>query len=221
MRWPRSGGVPSLGGHSVTSITDRRFRTLIPWPARRAARAAQRRLARATPRRRLPGGLEPVSASFGHDRGTPIDRVFIGRFLERHRSDVRGRVVELHPADYTHSLGGEHVVTLTVVGVGHDDEPDAIGADLALAGSVPGEAFDCFIFTQALQYVADPATACRNAWQCLAPGGVLPVTAPALSRMDPGNLWPEYWRFTPTGLEHLLEGRLIRSAQKSDLGAGI
>ncbi len=35
--------------------------------------------------------LRPVSASFGQDRGTPIRRYYIERFLQQERSAIRGR----------------------------------------------------------------------------------------------------------------------------------
>ena len=37
---------------------------------------------------------EPISREFGFDRGLPIDRHHIERFLARHAGDVRGRVLE-------------------------------------------------------------------------------------------------------------------------------
>src|SRR5260370_93517 len=44
--------------------------------------------------------LEPVSRSFGYDRGTPIDRYYIERFLKWHRGDIRGRALEIGDASY-------------------------------------------------------------------------------------------------------------------------
>jgi hypothetical protein len=38
------------------------------------------------------GGLEPISRAFGYDRGTPIDRYYLDRFLDEHNGDIRGRV---------------------------------------------------------------------------------------------------------------------------------
>jgi peptidoglycan/xylan/chitin deacetylase (PgdA/CDA1 family)/glycosyltransferase involved in cell wall biosynthesis len=39
--------------------------------------------------------VQPLSRSWGRDRGKPIDRYYIDGFLETHRSDVRGRVLEV------------------------------------------------------------------------------------------------------------------------------
>lgn len=39
--------------------------------------------------------LDPVSRTFGFDRGKPVDRWYIERFLAAHADDVRGRVLEV------------------------------------------------------------------------------------------------------------------------------
>src|ERR1022692_2553351 len=53
--------------------------------------------------------LEPVSSTFGFDRGTPIDRHYIERFLGRHAADIGGRVLEFGDARYTRRFGGHRV----------------------------------------------------------------------------------------------------------------
>src|SRR3990170_7811785 len=40
-------------------------------------------------------GVEPISREFGFDRGLPVDRHYIERFLSAHSSDIRGRVLEI------------------------------------------------------------------------------------------------------------------------------
>jgi hypothetical protein len=40
-------------------------------------------------------GLEPVSREFGFERGKPVDRWYIERFLNEHRADIRGAVLEV------------------------------------------------------------------------------------------------------------------------------
>lgn len=41
------------------------------------------------------GNFRPLSASYGFDRGTPVDRLYIEEFLKLHSDDVRGRVLEI------------------------------------------------------------------------------------------------------------------------------
>jgi hypothetical protein len=39
--------------------------------------------------------VHPYSHGFGYDRGQPLDRSYIERFLGRHAVDVRGEVMEV------------------------------------------------------------------------------------------------------------------------------
>src|SRR6185503_9917132 len=48
---------------------------------------------------------EPLSHDWGFERGTPIDRYYIERFLDRRRGDVRGRVLEIKDDAYTRRYG--------------------------------------------------------------------------------------------------------------------
>ena len=41
----------------------------------------------------------PVTRTFGFDRGKPIDRWYIERFLAEHAADVRGRVLKVAESD--------------------------------------------------------------------------------------------------------------------------
>ena len=50
--------------------------------------------------------LEPVSRSFGFDRGTPVDRRYIEQFLARHAAAIRGDVLEVGDDGYTRRFGG-------------------------------------------------------------------------------------------------------------------
>src|SRR5215207_4325101 len=48
---------------------------------------------------------KPVSSGWGFDRGRPVDRYYIDSFLEGHRKDVHGRVLEILNSDYTRRFG--------------------------------------------------------------------------------------------------------------------
>src|SRR5262249_33949153 len=47
----------------------------------------------------------PISPVWGLDRGIPLDRHYIQSFLERHRVDVAGRVLEIKDPGYTRMFG--------------------------------------------------------------------------------------------------------------------
>jgi SAM-dependent methyltransferase len=170
-------------------------------------------------RRRLPvrwGSLRrtrPVSPYYGYDRGKPVDRVYIDRFLEENTADIRGRVLEVHDARYTNAYGGGRVEGSDVLDIDESNAEATIVADLGEPESLPADRFDCVIVTQTLQYVDPPATGLANLARALAADGVALVTVPCASRIDPS--WPSFdrWRFTPTGLELLLR----RSADWAEL----
>jgi SAM-dependent methyltransferase len=151
-------------------------------------------------------GVEPVSREFGSDRGRPIDRWYIERFLDRRRDDVRGRVLEVAETTYT-GWYGDGAVTASDVLYAAEGLPEAtVVGDLTTGDGIPDGAFDCFICTQTLQSIYDVAAAIRGTRDLLAPGGVLLCTAPALSqtsRLD-RERWGDWWRFTSASLRRLL-----------------
>ena len=48
----------------------------------------------------------PLSDVFGLDRGKPVDRRYTEAFLDRHRQDIRGRVLEVKDSRYIDSRRG-------------------------------------------------------------------------------------------------------------------
>lgn len=145
----------------------------------------------------------PIGDDFGYERGTPVDRYYIEAFLARNAADVRGRVLELATNDYTVRFGGDRVEKSDVLNLKPRNNATIVG-DLAQAGTLPNAAFDCIIFTQALQYIYDSRAAVEMLHRALKPGGVLLATVPAISGVD---VWPWYWTFTAPAMQRLLEER--------------
>ena len=96
--------------------------------------------------------LEPLSEHYGRERGTPVDRYYIERFLEAERDAITGRVLEVLNRDYTERFGSA-VDRADVLDVDPSNRDATIVADLAAADAIPSDAFDCFVLTQTLQYV--------------------------------------------------------------------
>jgi SAM-dependent methyltransferase len=137
-----------------------------------------------------------LSDDFGYDRGTPVDRYYIERFLAQHRSDIRGRVLEVKEPIYTKRFG-DRVTRSDVLDLDARNPRATFVADLAKADELPSDAFDCFILTQTLQYIYRLDAAIRHAHRVLQPGSVLLATVPAVSRVAyPPAVAPDYWRFT-------------------------
>jgi glycosyltransferase involved in cell wall biosynthesis len=99
--------------------------------------------------------LQPLSQLWGCDRGKPIDRYYVESFLEKHRDDVGGRVLEVHDAIYTQQFGGEMVTASDVVDIDSANGLATIITDLRRADAIPSAAYDCMIVTQTLQLIDD------------------------------------------------------------------
>ena len=167
-------------------------------------RSLRRRFRRLTTPARL-GTLRrttPLSDEWGRDRGTPIDRYYIERFLEQHRRAIHGRVLELLDSTYTRRFGIE-VERADVLDIDRDNELATIVADLAAADSIASETFDCVILTQTLQFIYDLPAALEHVRRILKPSGTLLCTVPSVSRISRRTLDTEYWRFTAAGCETL------------------
>jgi SAM-dependent methyltransferase len=149
------------------------------------------------------GRTEPLSREWGYDRGKPIDRYYIDAFIERHRADITGRVLEIKDSRYTQRFGTS-VTQRDVLDINAENPRATFVADLAAADVVPSDAFDCCIVTQTLQYIFDVHAGVRHLHRVLRPGGVLLATVPVLSKLlDPAMGYTDYWRFTPDSCNRL------------------
>ena len=151
--------------------------------------------------------LKPLSRLFGFDRGLPIDRYYIERFLAAHAYDVRGHVLEVQDDTYTCRFGGDRVLRSDVLHVSEGNPKATIIADLTCADHIPSGTFDCIILTQTLQFVYDLRAALQTLYRILAPGGVLLTTLPGISQISSSDVehWDEYWRFTTRSAQQLLQ----------------
>ena len=175
-------------------------------------RSARRTLIRAT---RRPGigsvrlgdldRLTPVSRDYGFDRGTPIDRVYIERFLAAHAGDVRGRVLEVAGNDYTLRYGGERVTRGDVLHPTEGNPRATVIADLAKPTPSLEGRYDCIICTQTLQYVYEVGAAVTQLHLWLKRGGVVLASVPGIAQVSREDMEQtgDYWRFTGASVRRM------------------
>jgi SAM-dependent methyltransferase len=141
--------------------------------------------------------LTPIDPNWGFERGTPIDRIYVERFVGAHAGDIRGHVLEIAAPDYTTRFGVG--VTAVDILMAEEGNPQAtIVADLADAPHIADGTFDCLIVTQTLQFVYDVRAALRTLHRILAPSGVLLATVPGLTKISPIEdvAYGEWWHYT-------------------------
>jgi len=148
----------------------------------------------------------PVSRVFGLDRGIPIDRYYIERFLEGQASHIRGRVLEISDSHYSKKYG-ENVERFEVLYPTADNVKATVIGDLTDMSTLPVEIIDCFICTQTFNFIFDVEKAVRGAHQLLKPGGVLLATVAGLCQISRYDMdrWGDYWRFTTASVQRVFE----------------
>jgi SAM-dependent methyltransferase len=160
-----------------------------------------RRLRRPTMLRAM--DVQPLSTEWGFDRGTPVDRYYIERFLAANSSDIRGRTLEVRSAEYTHRFGSA-IAHAEILDIDAGNADATVVADLAVGDGIPERAFDCFVLTQTLQFIYDVRAAIVQSHRLLKPGGVLLASVPVVSRIAPRyGLATDYWRFTAASCARL------------------
>src|SRR5215203_2976878 len=151
--------------------------------------------------------LQPVSREFGYDRGLPIDRYYIERFLEMHRRDIAGRTLEIGDDEYTRRYGGHRTTQRDVLHV-HDRNPAAtIVGDLVDAPQIADETFECIVVTQTLHLIYDVERAVATLHRILRSDGVVLATFPGISQLS-GDEWSRTWSW---GFDTLVAQRLFAS----------
>jgi SAM-dependent methyltransferase len=150
--------------------------------------------------------VTPIDPNWGFERGTPIDRVYVERFIGSHAGDIRGRVLEIAAPDYTTAYGND--VEQVDIFMATEGSPQAtIVGDLADAPHIPDDTFDCAIVTQTIQFIYDVRSVLDTLHRILAPGGVLLATVPGLTKISriEDEQFGEWWHFTGRSVRRLAE----------------
>lgn len=150
----------------------------------------------------------PISSTWGFSRGGAIDRYYVERFLARQSTDIRGRCLEIGDDMYIRKYGSAEVTNVDVLHVDDSVPKATFVGDLADGSFLPDASFDCVVLTQTLHMIYDFEAALSTVRRILAPGGVLLMTVPGISHVDPGE-WGSTWHYSFT--QHSVD-RMCRNA---------
>jgi hypothetical protein len=149
-----------------------------------------------------PRGLDidsvyPVSNWLGEDRGTPIDRYYIEKFLNNNRQYIQGNALEVANDKYIRKFG-LGTTSLDVLHPIVGTHGATVIGDLTNSSSLPEGKFDCFVCTQTIHVIYKYMDAIRGAYKILKPGGVMLATLGAIAQISEFDMdrWGDYWRFT-------------------------
>jgi len=148
----------------------------------------------------------PFSTTFGLDRGTPIDRLYIEHFLNAHNVDIKGKVLEIAESTYTKKFG-IGVDDSQVLHFNKSNKQATIVGDLSAPHDLPEGITDCFICTQTLNFIYDVKSAIVGCHKLLTDGGVFLGTVAGLSQISRYDMdrWGDYWRFTDLSIRKMFE----------------
>lgn len=151
--------------------------------------------------------VRPISRRCGYERGTPIDRYYIEKFLDLNQKYIQNKVMEVADDQYTlkYKKNIKEAFIMHVEGWGKN----VVQINLETGNGVPEftNSIDCFICTQTIQMIYDMKTAIKNIYQMLKQDGTALITIAGIagiSLYDYYN-WGEYWRVTPKALRMIME----------------
>jgi hypothetical protein len=144
--------------------------------------------------------------------------VFFERFLRDHAHLVRGRVLEIFDDTYSRTYGGGNVTSFVVDIDGANPRADLV-VDLCTPGALRDEQVDTVVLTQTIGLLPDEATALRNLWGALRPGGAMLITNNVVGRVVSHDQGADVVRHTPLGLRLAVE-RVLPDALVEGHGFG-
>jgi hypothetical protein len=150
--------------------------------------------------------IKPISSVFGFDRGTPIDRYYIDKFLSLNSSIIKGTVLEIADDTYSKKFG-QPDIKQEILHFDDSNKKATIVGDLTKKQTLPSDKVDCFICTQTFNFIFDVKNALEGSRYLLKDGGVLLATVSGISQISRYDMdrWGDYWRFTDKSIKMLAE----------------
>ena len=152
--------------------------------------------------------LEPIDDTYGMNRGTPVDRYYIEKFLESHKEQIRGTVMEIGDNTYTGKFGGNKVSDSVILHVERENRKiNQIKGNFATGQGIEKEYVDCLICTQTLPFIYDLDSAADHMIKILKKGGIALITAGGISQIIQYEKihYGHFWSFTDMSLRKLFE----------------
>jgi SAM-dependent methyltransferase len=143
--------------------------------------------------------LKPFSDYYGFDRGTPIDRYYLDRFLASHVQAIHGDVLEIQAPGYVDKYG-RNVRLKHSIDFNAAMNPTYV-CDLAAADVVPSDRYDCFLLPNTLHALRDIRNCMRHMLRVVKPGGVVLAATAAMGPLETGGM--DFWRMSAQGWQQL------------------
>ena len=174
-----------IGGAAIKGLLGPRWTTWARTVTRGLARPSWGNLRRVT----------PLSATYGFDRGTPIDRYYVDKFFNAHRHLITGRVLEIQTRDHIRKYGSA-VTAADTLDISPEFHP-TYQCDLASATMVGDGSYDCFLLPNTLCFLRSLDAALREARRIVRRGGVILATVPGFVPLTPDV--EDYWHASADG----------------------
>ena len=148
----------------------------------------------------------PISNVFGFDRGTPIDRYYIDKFLASNKSKITGTVIEIAENSYSIKFGNKNIVS-EILHFDNSNPNATIVGDLTKTETLPEGKYDCFICTQTFNFIYDVKRALAGSYYLLKKNGTILATVSGISQISRYDMerWGDFWRFTDKSIKQLFE----------------
>jgi SAM-dependent methyltransferase len=145
--------------------------------------------------------LEPVGKNFGYGRGTPIDRYYLGKFIELIRPLVQGNTLEIggsisNGVSFGFTRATEyHAVEL------HPSPNNDYAGDVHEASLIAADVFDAIVCFNVLEHCTRPWIVVDNMHKWLKKGGKAFCMVPNAQRVH--EMPRDYWRPLPSAMESM------------------
>lgn len=143
----------------------------------------------------------PIRGNMGNGIGKSMSRYYVEEFIQSHRNEISGDIIEIGRNVYRSEIPQENINTYLCLDL--EEFPDVdIVADIQCMPQILDKSFDSIICTQVLEHVPNPFLAINELYRILRPGGALFLTVPFLNNL---HMEPyDYWRFTEHSIRLLL-----------------